>query len=468
MAAAPRRPQWRLRSRLLAIIGLSLTSVWALVAVWMLVDVRNELRTVLDERLAASARMVAGLMVQIPAFETPDGRIRSSVLGLVAPDGLVCEVSLFGEQGAVQTMTRSKGSPSLAEAPEGFSTRMFGNDAWRTYVLQQGQFRIATADRVDLRQNLLRDVALAASIPFAVALFGSLLLLWFGINRGLEPIERVRAALADRRPDDGLPLPELQAPPELAPLVETIGDLIERMRQTIARERRFTDDAAHELRTPLTAVKTHLQVLRLGLAQPDDVRSAAVRREALDDAELGVVRLQGTLEQLLLLARLDGPPESAAIPPSTVRSTAWHAIETAEGSLPACAGRVTLDMPGEEDFTLAVPEPLLVSALRNLLDNALRYSSAHSRVRLRVEPQGLHAVSFRVVDEGPGLSEADCEQAVQRFWRRNASSHGSGLGLSIVNEIARRYGGSFHLEPGASAGLVAQLVLPASGPGAGA
>jgi two-component system sensor histidine kinase QseC len=467
-ASAPTRGrgarQWRLRSRLLAIIGISLTSVWSLVAVWTLVDVRDELRTVLDERLAASARMVAGLMAQMPAFENSDARTWSSVLDVVAPDGLVCEVSLLNDQAVLQTMAKTKGSPSLAQAPEGFSTRTFGDQAWRSYVLQQGPFRIATADRVDLRRNLLRDVALAAGIPFAVALVGSLLILWFGISRGLSPIERVRAALADRRPDDGAPLPELHAPPELTPLVETIRHLIERMRSTIARERRFTDDAAHELRTPLTAVKTHLQVLRLGMARPDDAQSAALRRAALDDAELGVVRLQGTLEQLLLLARLDGPVESSATSLSAARSAAWHAIESAEGGLRAGAGRVALEILGQDDYVLAVPEPLLVSALRNLLDNALRYSLPESGVRLSVERQDHRSVRFRVVDEGPGMSQADCGQAVQRFWRRGPSSHGSGLGLSIVNEMARRHGGSLHLEPGPSTGLVATLVLPTGGP----
>jgi signal transduction histidine kinase len=460
-----RARQWRLRSRLLAIIGISLTSVWSLVAVWTLVDVRNELRTVLDERLAASARMVGGLITQIPAFENSDDRTRSSVLDVVAPDGLVCEVSLLSDQAVPQTMARTKGSPSLAQAPEGFSTRMFGDQAWRSYVLQQGPYRIATADRVDLRRNLLRDVALAAGIPFAVALVGSLLILWFGISRGLSPIERVRAALADRRPDDGRPLPELHAPPELTPLVETIRHLIERMRLTIARERRFTDDAAHELRTPLTAVKTHLQVLRLGMARPDDAQSAALRRAALDDAELGVVRLQGTLEQLLLLARLDGPVEStAASSLSAARAAAWHAIESAEGGLCMGAGRVALDISRQEDYMLAVPEPLLVSALRNLLDNALRYSPPQSTVRLSVVRHDDRSVRFRVIDDGPGLSQADCSQAVQRFWRRGPSSHGSGLGLSIVSEIARRHGGSLHLEPGPASGLVANLLLPTGGP----
>jgi two-component system sensor histidine kinase QseC len=173
------------------------------------------------------------------------------------------------------------------------------------------------------------------------------------------------------------------------------------------------------------------------------------------------VRLQGTLEQLLLLARLDGPVEPAAASSfCAARAAAWHAIESAEGGLRAGTGRVALEISGQDDYLLALPEPLLVSALRNLLDNALRYSPPQSTVRLGVERHDGHSVRFRVTDEGPGLSPADCSQAVQRFWRRGASSHGSGLGLSIVSEIARRHGGSFHLEPGPAAGLVANLVLP--------
>jgi len=363
-----------LRLRLLAIISLSLTVLWSLVALWMFLDVRNELRTALDDRLAASARMVAGLMLQFPATSVPASAPNDSPMDIVARDGLACEVSLL--RGEV--MARTTGSPTLARAEPGYGTHTFGGRLWRTYVLEQGGIRIATADRVDLREGLLRDIALSAGVPFVVALTGNLLLLWFGISRGLLPIERIRAALARRRPDDEVPLPDTDVPAELRPLVETIHHLLERVHGAIARERRFTDDAAHELRTPLTAIKTHLQVTRLAAAQP---ATTAVMMPALNSADQGVIRLQNTLDQLLLLARLDGRVESDRAESTDAGLAARQAMDDALASQGA-AGRLVFEAP-DEATELCVPEALLVSALRNLLDNALRYSPPTSFVTPR-------------------------------------------------------------------------------------
>jgi len=446
-----------LRVRLLAIIGVSLTLLWGAVAIWMLLDVRNELRTALDDRLAASARMVAGLTLRVPSpGNLPDGQ-GGSPLDVIAHDGLACEVSLLRGEVMVQTIARTAGSPGLAAASPGYGTHQFGGKTWRTYVLEQGGIRIATADRLDVRESLLRDIAFSAGVPFAVALAGTLLLLWFGIGRGLAPIERVRAVLAQRRPDDAMPLPETDTPPELRPLVSAIHHLLDRVQGAIARERRFTDDAAHELRTPLTAIKTHLQVARLASSKS---QSAEILAQALANADHGVLRLQGTLDQLLLLARLDGRGEAKDGDRVDAGSAARQAVADVH-AIHGAADRLTLEEaePGLP-LSVAIPEALLVSALRNLLDNALRYSPPSSAVQLRVEPAGDDRVCFRVLDEGPGLNDAECEQAVERFWRRSAGNQGSGLGLSIVRSIADRYGGELRLRRRAGRGLEACLFMP--------
>ncbi len=144
---------------------------------------------------------------------------------------------------------------------------------------------------------------------------------------------------------------------------------------------------------------------------------------------------------------------------SHAKTAAMQAIEDAEAGQHV-PGRVVLH-DASVSIYLAVPEPLLVSALRNLLDNALRYSSGNSKVVLSIERLSTEDVLFQVLDEGPGLTQADCEQAVQRFWRRGTSSHGSGLGLSIVSEIARRFGGAL-LQSRVPRGLAAKLTLPSN------
>jgi len=112
------------------------------------------------------------------------------------------------------------------------------------------------------------------------------------------PLERLRQALARRAPDALTPIPDAPMPRELQPLVDTLNQLLERMRVAISRERRFTSDAAHELRTPLTAIKTHLQVARITCGKDTE--------EAMNYAEEGVARLQRTLSQLLTLSQVEG------------------------------------------------------------------------------------------------------------------------------------------------------------------
>ncbi|MGK2901217.1 MAG: ATP-binding protein [Burkholderiaceae bacterium] len=460
-----------LRLRLVAIIGLSLTLLWTAVALWMFMDVRQQLRSALDERLAASARMVAGLVARLPAERLQLGGATALPLDVIARDGLACEVSLVRGEVAIQPVARTAASPGLEGATLGYSTRVFGGKTWRTYVLQDGEVRIATADRMDAREGLLREIALSAAVPFAVAMAGSLVLLWIGVGRGLAPIERVRAALLNRRVDADVPLPAIDAPPELQPLIDTIAHLLLRVQDAIEHERRFTDDAAHELRTPLTAIKTHLQVLRLACGEAGLHGAAG---EALANAQRGVARLHRTLEQLLLLARLEGAASPAAPVCVDALQAARQAIGDAMAGLPhdGAAAGVRVELQTQlAAARLAVPEALLVSALRNLLDNALRHSPREGSVVLRIE-QVPGRVEFCILDEGPGMNAAERAQAAQRFWRRG-SGHvdgdaGSGLGLSIVEAIARRHGGELRLRPRQGAGLEARLCFPAdAGHGAG-
>lgn len=455
-----------LRLRLVAIIGLSLTLLWSVVALWMFMDVREQLRSALDERLAASARMVAGLVARLPAERLQLSGAPALPLDVIARDGLACEVSLVRGEVAIERIARTATSPGLEGAALGYSTRLFGGKPWRTYVLQDGDVRIATADRMDAREGLLREIALSAAVPFAVAMAGSLVLLWIGVGRGLAPMERVRKALLNRRADADAPLPAIQAPPELQPLIDTIAHLLLRVQDAIKRERRFTDDAAHELRTPLTAIKTHLQVLRLACG---DAGWHGVAGEALANAQRGVGRLHRTLDQLLLLARLEGAANQEQPVQADALQAARQAIADASAglALDAAAGpRIELQARTSA-ARLAVPEALLVSALRNLLDNALRHSPPAASVVLRIERLPGH-LALCVLDQGPGMNAAELAQAAQRFWRRGSSSvdgdgH-SGLGLSIVDAIARRYGGELRLTPRRGAGLEAQLCFPA-GPG---
>ena len=438
-----------LRNRLLLILGGTFIVLWSLAAVWLLGDLRREVNVALDERLASSARMVAGLLEQLPQPlpSQPASPLTAIELGLET--GLVCQVrSLRGE---VLVRTPNMPRATLAEYGAGFHEVSIGEERWRTFTLQRQHLWVTTADRIDERQTLQSSILFAAASPVALALMGSLLLIWFGIGRGLSPLQSLRAVLAQRDAQDLQPVHVERLPKDLQPLVSTINQLFARIEAALERERRFTNDAAHELRTPLTAIKTHIQVAQMSPAHSADF--------ALQHAETAVDRMQRTLEQLLLLARVESAQDFDLVARSCAQTVARYAL----ADLIAVPGSECIEVQSEllADVFIALPESLAVAALRNLLDNALRYSPAGSTVELllTVEQQRLRLC---VRDSGPGLSAANIEQAKQRFWRSASVERGSGLGLAIVQAICERYGGQLLLEAAPSEGLDAVLYLPLS------
>lgn len=549
-----------LRVRLVVGLSLALCTLWGAVAAWMFADMRHDLRHMLDERLIASARMVAGIVHQFrPAHGAPQDW--SSVLNVVARDGVACEVSMVRSEvravaatgpGPARILARTEGGPGFqAPLPLGFSTMEKGGRLWRAYVLEEQGVRIATADRIDVREHLIRSFAYTIVVPFALALLASMALMWWAVTRGLRPLDALRRELARRPPGDDAPVTQGEKVKELAPLVQAVNQMLQRVHGAIERERRWSDDAAHELRTPLTAVKTHVQVAQMAVAsasqqlvldpaaQPATEEAPPVpipiaetpqwnmARDALLQAGEGVEHLQHTMEQLLLLARLECQPDagerdaarSGAVVCGAEPGMALEALEKAWelAATAIAAGQRRLQwLPGQahddarlEDLQVVVPQPLLVSALRNLLENALRHADTcgadglptpvHLGLRqVAALPPGLAQsaamagsvaaapcgyAEFTVADQGAGLSAADCEVAVQRFWRKQHQAHGSGLGLAIVQRIARCSGGQLQLltraqwlaeavpvglqegGPAATTGLVARLYLRVPGCG---
>ena len=268
-----------------------------------------------------------------------------------------------------------------------------------------------------------------------------LLARWFGVRTGLAPLQSIRAALAAREPG--------AVHAELVPHVAAINALLARIGGALERERHFTGDAAHELRTPPTAVKTHIQVARL--SQDSDGKDLALER-----AEEGVLRLQRSIEQLLMLARLDGPfpfdDDEAASAAMVAQAALAQIAPLSQCRVVVAAGCV--------DSMLAMPAALAVNARRNMLDNAIRYSPPDTEVSMRLDNHG-GSIVFWVEDRGSGMSGQETARAAERFWR-NGRRHGSGLGLSIVEAVAKRFGGDLKLTTRPGGGLVAQLRLPAA------
>ena len=434
-----------LRLRLSLTLGAAFALIWALAAAWMLSDLRNQMMFSLDQRLVASARMVAGLLEQLPTLPSKGEGTHFSAEQLNVPGGMACQVSsLRGE-----ILARSHNHPEQALEAEkmGFHDQMIDGAPWRSFTLARGDVRITTADRQIEREALNMSILLAASVPVAVALLGCLCLLWLGIGQGLAPLNRLREALMRRNADSLEPL-QLQAfPSELKPLLETQNQLFQRIGKAIERERRLTGDAAHELRSPLTAIKTHLQVARM--------TEGAARDQSLARAEEGADRLHRTLEQLLLLARVEGSLSFDDGVQCNAEQVARLAIQDASSG---DRRRIQLHVPpGCSQAALQMPSVLAIAALRNLLDNALRHTPDEGPVELSLETSA-NRVRFQVRDHGPGIADDDLQHLTQRFWR-NGGSTGCGLGLAIVQAIVQRCECVLHFDSRPD-GLRVELTMP--------
>ena len=436
-----------LRARLLLTLGLTLALLWGVAAAWLMRDLEEKFVETLDQRLAQSARMVAGLVLQLPFDVWEDAE--HPVLSIPPIEGLACQV--HSPQGEIMARTHADMDAILAPGEGGHTYRQAGDVTWRVFTYERGGIVITTADRMDERDMLLGGVIRMTVVPFIVALVGSMFALWLGVWRGLAPLTRLRESLANRHPDALAPVATYGLPKEIRPLIETLNTLLERVQQTIIREQRFTNDAAHELRTPLTAIKTHLQVARRVEGQ------AAIT--SLNYAEEGVVRLSSTLDQLLTLARVEGRVRFDDGEASRVADVAEHALADSQHNKSA---RFVVS-PHWPDVALAMPRELAITALRNLLNNAINHGPADAPVNFDAqwEPGERH-LTFSVSDQGPGVDGATLEQLTQRFWRAS-KQQGSGLGLAIVAAIAERFGGEVTFVSPAGGGFTARLVVPVAG-----
>ena len=273
---------------------------------------------------------------------------------------------------------------------------------------------------------------------------------WWIVGRGLEPLAALADSLARRAPTSLDPVPVLESPAEVQPLVRSLNDLLARLGDAFDTQRRFAADAAHELRTPLTALTLQIQIARRA-------ESPEERAVALDRLEQGVKRATRLVQQLLTMARLD--PDAAR--PATSFDLASVAASVVEEKKPlAEQQRLALSLAAVP-VTLCGQEDALRILLANLVDNALRYTPPGGSVDVRVAPDGDQA-RIDVADSGPGIPEEERERVFDRFYRGpQAPAGGSGLGLAIVRQVVALHGGSIALDESPSGGLLVSARFPA-------
>lgn len=442
------KPGRSLRTRLLTGVLVAVTLIWLLVAAAGYFKVRHELAELLDAHLAQSAAM---LLAQLGADE--DDR-EAEPAPLVHRYQRQVAFQVWDSSGRLRLSSRSAPAVRLSVATDGFSDSHVNGDRWRVYSLHRPRdgTLIQVGERLAAREHLGAEVAEHWLLPLAVALplLGMLLIL--AIGRALQPLSQVSREVAIRDAGNLEPIPTATIPREVMPLVEQLNGLLSRLRATLELERRFTADAAHELRTPLAGIRMQAQVAR-GTAD------GGTRSQALAAVLVGCDRAARLIEQLLTLARLevlDGGPSGDTV---DLARLAREVI----GELGAAAHERGVAMVLEAPESVLVPgsEILLRVLLRNLIDNAMRYSPRETRVTVRVQGNGQSAC-LEVNDEGPGLSPEARIRVMQRFYRVPGNTEtGSGLGLSIVARIAELHGASVSLRGGeAGRGLDVAVDFP--------
>ncbi|UJD96077.1 two-component system sensor histidine kinase QseC [Lelliottia amnigena] len=303
-------------------------------------------------------------------------------------------------------------------------------DAWRFLWLTapNGNYRIVVGQEWEYRQEMALDVVTSQLTPWLVALPLMLLLLIVLLSRELRPLKRLAQSLHQRAPDATEKLATDGVPTEVRPLLDALNHLFDRTQEMMTRERRFTSDAAHELRSPLTALKVQTEVAQLSLDDP------AAQQKALAQLHTGIDRASRLVDQLLTLSRLDSLDNLDDIDAIPLADLLQSAVMDIYHHAQRAGIEIRLNIHTQVTRS---GQPLLLSLLvRNLLDNAVRYSPRGSTVDVT-----LNAQSFTVRDNGPGISPDALARIGERFYRPPGQDQtGSGLGLSIVKRIAALHG----------------------------
>ncbi len=337
---------------------------------------------------------------------------------------------------------------------EGFRFVSLGDSNWRVRSLYDAQAGvwILVGIEIDAARWAMLNILGQALFPLLIVLPLTVVVLYFGVSRGLRPLQDLAGQIARPSPGALDPVSSESVPVEMQAVVDELNELLDRLAFALDSEQRFTANAAHELRTPLAAIKTEVQLCQKQMAQAgDDTMLKRFGQQVDRDSHI--------VEQLLVLARVD-PQAPLAGEPLDLDALLTEVV--AENA------HLAADTDLEVDLQLASPcrvngrEEMLAILLRNLVINAFRYATTGSTVAIRLSTEGKR-VELEICNDCDPLSADEFRQVTQRFYRVPGSAGlGAGLGLSIVTRIADQHGAKFSAVPGADGrGFCARVNFPA-------
>lgn len=428
-----------LRSRLLLTLLVLFVFGWLSVTLVTYAVVSHRINDLFNAELAQDARVLSYLARTGLADHKSRHGITADALPTRHPELLAFQV-----WSGSRLVLQSAGTPGFpGPGNDGFRNVEQDGQTWHVYtqIDPADGLGIVVAEPTSLRDQLTAEFVRDSIYPLFLATPLLAVLIWFGVGRGLAPMAKVEQQVDQRSPEFLQPVSTDDVPEELLPLIDRLNALLQRLQEALETERRFTADAAHEIRTPLAAIRTHAQV---AMRAPD----TDTRQTALSEIVSGVDRTAHLVEQLLTLARLDREAMEQGFEPVDLGQLVQ---DTAATVLPYARDRnIDLQVDIRGSGTVRGNRIALQTLVRNLLDNAVRYSPSQGRVSVAVQSLPGDEMRLEVEDSGPGIPPELQQRVFDRFFRMAPGDvSGCGLGLSICERIADLH--RVRIEFGASA-----------------
>lgn len=440
----------KFRLILLLLLTVILTSIVSIITGNM--EAEHEINEIFDAQLAQEARIIQNSFLSNLTFDDPtliQSLLDSNTVIIPQAHGETDDVqSQYGHsyerKVAFQIWHRDKGllmrslsAPSqalseqgLVPAMRGFEDVKYNNETWRVFSLWDNEEKILvqTAENQEIRSEMVHEISeqlLSTSLFFLPVL---VIVVVFAVYTGLSPLRLLETQIRQRHPENLEKIDISHVPKEISGMGTALNNLLGRIKQTLDKERQFTDDAAHELRTPLAALKTQTQVALRSTSNTD-------RENALNQILLGVDRTAHLVQQLLNLSRIGNERISM--------ETGQHGLHQAITSVLALQAHnlgeknIEVRLDDSEEIMIEADPGILGMLLVNIIDNAIKYSPDNSALEISIARQKQHScVTIR--DHGPGIAEELQHRVFDRFYRISGNqAPGCGLGLSIAQRCAQ-------------------------------
>ena len=420
-------------------------------------DVVYETQELFDAQLSRSARIILSLTQSqnnISSFSNIQEYLDESGLAIMyldfeehddeqqTEDGHIYETKLafqiWDDEGNLLVKSYNAPLEPMSKEKNGYENVILGDHKWRTFSLASNnqQYRCITAERIDVRDDLIIKISNDLFYMSIILIPALSLILYLTIDRGLKPLQQL-ASQINRRSEKNLDLIRTDYKySEIITIKTALNQLLDRLNETWAREKRFTSDAAHELRTPLAAIRLHTELAK-------NAKNSEQQNESLDQVIQGVDRTTHLVEQLLALARLE--PKLLVKDFIEVNFTQLIIEECTLLSHLAINKNIEMSFNETQSIFLNGNESALILLIRNLLMNAISYTPPGGKVTIDLSIKDTKKILI-IEDSGPGILEEDRERVLDRFYRaENHQEPGCGIGLSIVDRVVKMHQGSLQL-----------------------